>query len=120
MKGVSLMNDFVGSHGAAFMSDCMGWEMLMDLFVELDDEFHFTLDAASSEGDHKCWRYYTFEGSAFDYEWGGETVFCNPPYGRAIADWVRECGMEASCKRTFVVMLLSGSYGYLLVLGLYS
>lgn len=37
---------------------------------------------------------------------GGETVFCNPPYGKAIAEWVRKCSMEASRKDTIVVMLL--------------
>nr|UVN04816.1 MAG: dNA N-6-adenine-methyltransferase [Bacteriophage sp.] len=35
-----------------------------------------------------------------------ETVFCNPPYGRAIADWVRKCSMEASRENTTVVMLI--------------
>lgn len=37
---------------------------------------------------------------------GGETVFCNPPYGKAIAEWVRKCSMEASRKDTTVVMLI--------------
>jgi hypothetical protein len=37
---------------------------------------------------------------------GGETVFCNPPYGKAIPEWVRKCSMEASRKGTIVVMLL--------------
>lgn len=37
---------------------------------------------------------------------GGETVFCNPPYGRSVAEWVRKCSMEASRKDTTVVMLL--------------
>lgn len=48
----------------------------------------------------------TAENSAFDHEWGGKTVFCNPPYGRAIPEWVRKCSMEASRKDTLVVMLL--------------
>lgn len=37
---------------------------------------------------------------------GGETVFCNPPYGRSVAEWVCKCSMEASRKDTTVVMLL--------------
>lgn len=37
---------------------------------------------------------------------GGEAVFCNPPYGKAIAEWVRKCSAEASRKDTLVVMLL--------------
>nr|UVX39255.1 MAG: DNA N-6-adenine-methyltransferase [Bacteriophage sp.] len=99
-------NNFTNAGGAAYMSDRMDWETPTDLFAELDKEFHFTLDAASSETNHKCPEYYTAENSAFDHEWGGHTVFCNPPYGRAIADWVRKCSMEASRKNTIVVMLI--------------
>lgn len=99
-------NNFTSAGGAAYMSNRMDWETPSDLFAQLDAEFHFTLDAASSEANHKCRKYYTLEDSAFDHEWGGETVFCNPPYGRAIADWVRKCSMEASRKDTTVVMLI--------------
>lgn len=101
-----MSSDFTGSGGAAYMSDRMDWETPADLFAKLDDEFRFTLDAAASSSNHKCTKYYTAEDSAFDHEWGGETVFCNPPYGRAIAEWVRKCSMEASRKDTTVVMLL--------------
>lgn len=83
-----------------------GIEPPADLFSRLDNEFHFTLDAASSESNHKCSKYYTAGNSAFNHEWGGETVFCNPPYGKAISEWVRKCSMEASRKDTLVVMLL--------------
>lgn len=94
------MSDFTGSGGAAYMSNRMDWETPTDLFAKLDDEFGFTLDAAASASNHKCAKYYTAEDSAFDHEWGGETVFCNPPYGKAIAEWVRKCSMEASRKDT--------------------
>lgn len=99
-------NKFVASNGAAYMSNRMDWETPAWLYSELDNEFHFTLDAASSETNHKCRKYYTAENSAFDHEWTGETVFCNPPYGRAIADWVRKCSTEASREDTTVVMLI--------------
>ena len=73
-------NKFTSAGGAAYMSDRMDWETPTDLFSRLDEEFHFTLDAASSETNHKCRKYYTLEDSAFDHEWTGETVFCNPPH----------------------------------------
>lgn len=100
------MSDFTGAGGAAYMSNRMNWETPQELFDQLDAEFHFTLDAASSATNHKCQKYYTVEDSAFDHEWGGGTVFCNPPYGKAIAEWVRKCSAEASRKDTLVVMLL--------------
>lgn len=37
---------------------------------------------------------------------GGYTVFCNPPYGSAIKDWVRKCSDESKKKNTTVVMLI--------------
>ena len=88
------------------MSNRMDWETPTDLFAKLDNEFHFTLDAASSETNHKCQKYYTIEDNAFDHEWTGETAFYNPPYGRTIADWARKSSKEASRENTTVVMLL--------------
>ena len=99
-------NSFPATGGAAYMSNRTDWETPTDLFASLDDEFHFTLDAASSETNHKCPKHYTLENSAFNHEGGGETVFCNPPYGKAIADWARKCSTEASRKNTLVIMLL--------------
>lgn len=37
---------------------------------------------------------------------GGQIVFCNPPYGRAIAAWVRKCYEESRKPDTRVVMLI--------------
>ena len=37
---------------------------------------------------------------------GGQKVFCNPPYGRAIAAWVRKCYEESRKPNTTVVMLI--------------
>lgn len=65
------MSGFTDSGGAAYMSNRMDWETPADLFSKLDNEFHFTLDAAGSTTNHKCQKYYTAEDSAFDHEWGG-------------------------------------------------
>ena len=45
------------------MSNRMNWETPQELFDQLDAEFHFTLDAASSATNHKCQKYYTAEDS---------------------------------------------------------
>ena len=65
------MSDFTGAGGAAYMSNRMNWETPQELFDQLDAEFHFTLDAASSDANHKCPKYFTAENSAFNHEWGG-------------------------------------------------
>jgi len=37
---------------------------------------------------------------------GGYTVFCNPPYGSEIKNWVQKCSEEAKKDNTIVVMLI--------------
>lgn len=37
---------------------------------------------------------------------GGYRVFCNPPYGRAIIDWVEKAYREGTKDNTIVVMLI--------------
>lgn len=66
---------------ALFSSDKNFWETPQKLFDELDAEFHFTLDAAASDENHKCARYFTQNDDGLRQNWEGETVFCNPPYG---------------------------------------
>lgn len=44
---------------ALFSSDKNFWETPQKLFDELDAEFHFTLDVAASDENHKCARYFT-------------------------------------------------------------
>lgn len=85
-----------------FTSNTPEWGTPQDFFDKLNDEFHFDLDIAASEDNHKCDRYYTKEtdGLAHQDEWSG-TVWCNPPYGREIGKWVEACsrywGGSASC-----------------------
>lgn len=37
---------------------------------------------------------------------GGYVVFCNPPYGRKIYDWVKKCYEESQKPNTTVVLLI--------------
>lgn len=37
---------------------------------------------------------------------GGHRVFCNPPYGKEIGDWVQKCYEEGHKENTLVVMLI--------------
>ena len=75
-----------------FTSDSAEWGTPQTFFDELDKEFHFELDVAASDDNHKCDRYYTkaTDGLAHQTEWTG-TVWCNPPYGREIGKWVKAC-----------------------------
>jgi site-specific DNA-methyltransferase (adenine-specific) len=79
-----------------FSSKTDQWATPQDFFDKLNDEFHFTLDPCADETNHKCDKYFTKEQDGLTKEWDGETVFCNPPYGREIKDWVRKCFAEVN------------------------
>lgn len=68
-------------HGGMFSSTTDEWATPQGFFDELDEEFHFTLDPAASEENHKCETFFTKEQNGLDRSWGGYTAFCNPPYG---------------------------------------
>lgn len=82
------------------------WETPQDLFDSLNKEFHFTLDPASRDYNHKCAKYYTEKEDGLSKDWTGETVFCNPPYGRSIGKWVEKCYKEHTEHGVTVVMLI--------------
>jgi site-specific DNA-methyltransferase (adenine-specific) len=84
----------------------MTWATPQDFFDRLNEEFHFTLDPCATERTAKCKRYYTPEVDGLKQDWGGETVFCNPPYGREIGLWVKKCYDESRKPGTVVVMLI--------------
>ena len=82
------------------------WETPLWLFRELDNEFHFTLDAAASDDNHKCQKYFTKKTDAIVNDWSGNVVFCNPPYGKQIKAWCRKAYEESLKPDTTVVMLI--------------
>jgi len=91
---------------AMFSSTTNEWETPQDFFDKLNEEFHFTLDPCATHENAKCKKYYTVKEDGLKQDWQGETVFCNPPYGRAIKDWVRKCYEESRKPNTTVVMLI--------------
>lgn len=56
-----------------FTSNTPEWETPKDFFDKLDQEFHFDLDIAADDNNHKCARYYTKEtdGLANQASWWG-------------------------------------------------
>ena len=64
------------------------WATPKNLFRELDLEFGFTLDFCASKENAKCDKYYTKKQNALKQFPKGESIFCNPPYGREIGLFV--------------------------------
>lgn len=82
------------------------WETPQELFDELDKKYRFTLDPCALPENAKCEQYFTPDDDGLSKNWGGQSVFCNPPYGREIAEWVRKASEESKKPGTVVVMLL--------------
>lgn len=77
-----------------FSSKTDQWATPQAFFDDLNAEFGFTLDPCADEFNHKCAKYYTKQQNGLTQDWGGETVFCNPPYGRETQHWVKKCHDE--------------------------
>lgn len=82
------------------------WATPRLFFQQLDTEFHFTLDPCATPENAKCKKFYTIDTDGLTQDWGGQIVFCNPPYGKEIAKWVRKCAEESQKPNTTVVMLI--------------
>jgi len=84
----------------------MDWCTPMEFFKELDDEFHFTLDAAATPKSAKCSKYFTVEDNALEQDWKGHVVFLTPPYGRTLGKWVEKAYREGQKENTIIVLLI--------------
>lgn len=89
-----------------FLSKNMEWETPQSFFNELNNEFHFTLDCCALPHNAKCERFFTPEEDGLSQDWEGERVFCNPPYGRTIYNWIHKCSIESKKPNTLVVALI--------------
>ena len=81
------------------------WETPIELFDKLNNQYNFTLDPCSDIYNHKCNKYYTKKENGLIQDWSDEIVFCNPPYGREIYNWVKKCYVE-SLKGVKIVLLI--------------
>lgn len=89
-----------------FSSNTDQWATPQDFFDELNKEFNFDLDPCADEGNHKCEKWFDKNKNGLLQDWGGHVVFCNPPYGTEIKNWVKKCYEESRKENTVVVMLI--------------
>lgn len=81
------------------------WETPQDFFNTLNEEFRFTLDAAALPENAKVSHFYTPEMDGLKQPWYG-SVWCNPPYGRGIDQWIAKGYWAARNGDALVVMLV--------------
>jgi len=82
------------------------WSTPDDLFAELNQIFHFDLDACASAENAKCETFFTKEQDALQQRWRG-TVWMNPPYGRKIASFMQKALEESRVGATVVCLVPS-------------
>lgn len=78
-----------------FTSTTADWATPQDLFDQLDQTFHFTLDVCASESNAKCKRYFTAEQDGLKQDWGGGHYLVQS------AVWSRDWQMGGKMRRTY-------------------
>jgi len=64
---------------ALYTSASEHWATPDDVYDKLNSEFQFTLDPCPLGGN-----------GGLHMSWEGQRVYCNPPYGRGIGDWLKK------------------------------
>jgi phage N-6-adenine-methyltransferase len=89
-----------------YSSKSIEWETPLELFKELDNEFHFTLDVCATNNNKKCKKYYDSSVDGLKQDWKG-VCWMNPPYGRVIGEWMRKAYLSAKNGATVVCLIPS-------------
>ncbi len=88
-------------NNALFTSKTGLWETPQEFFDKLNREFDFTLDACATPENAKCINFYSPEQDGLSMPWNGR-VWCNPPYGRQVGQWVKKAYIYRRAEIRFV------------------
>lgn len=86
-----------------FSSKSNEWATPQHFFDALNEEFKFTLDPCATKENAKCKKFFTEDVNGLVQSWDNEIVFCNPPYGRGLKNWVKKA---SEAEGGVVVMLI--------------
>lgn len=75
------------------------------IFRQLNNIFHFTLDAAASDNNHLCEYYFTKFENGLYRGWTLHRVFCNPPFSNK-ADWINKANEEVQNNNCPIVVMI--------------
>jgi phage N-6-adenine-methyltransferase len=87
-----------------FSSQTDLWATPQNFFDTLNAEFSFEVDVCANEENAKCQIWYSVEQDGLKQKWQG-ICWMNPPYGRAIKQWIKKA-YESSLSGATVVCLL--------------
>ena len=90
-----------------FSSKSGEWSTPQAFFDRLDWHFGpFDLDPCANIHNTKCANFFTEAEDGLSKDWGGHTVFVNPPYGRGIDKWIEKAHSESKKENTKIVLLI--------------
>ena len=108
------MSDVISSDLSS--DDKNSWSTDPAVFEAFNREFHFVLDAAASDSNHKCDLYFTKEDDALTEDWAeqvedcySKSVWVNPPYGKGCIKPFMDKSYEESRKGLTVALLVPGT-----------
>ena len=92
-----------------FSSRTNEWATPKALFRSLNKEFHFDLDVAATAKNATCKKYFTRQINGLKQDWcknsKTKSIFCNPPYGKGVENWL-EKAIDESKKGCTIVCLI--------------
>lgn len=94
-----------------FSSESTEWATPQPVYNWLDSMFHFGVDVAASATNRKHTRFFSKTDNGLAQSWASETVWCNPPYGRGVGQWLRKGRDEAIRGRALCVFLVPARVG---------
>jgi phage N-6-adenine-methyltransferase len=90
-----------------FSSQKIEWATPQALFDDLDAEFGFEVDVCATDAtdaNAKCAAFFTKDDDGLKQKWTG-VCWMNPPYGRAIQNWIRKAYESAQQGATVVCLV---------------
>ena len=82
------------------------WTTPKTVFDELNKEFNFDLDVASTHENALCEKHFTQAENGLVQSWGGYNVFCNPPYSN-LGEWIKKAYEERNQANCIVLLIPS-------------
>lgn len=77
-----------------FSSKCDAWTTPIELFKQLNDKWHFDIDACASDENALCKIFYSKACSILDQSFTNKKIFMNPPYGRNMYKFIQWCSSQ--------------------------
>jgi DNA N-6-adenine-methyltransferase (Dam) len=83
-----------------------------DLWANLDDEFNFTVDAASSDANYRVERHWTLADDGLSQSWENEVVWVNPLFDRQSHLWVVKALRTDNCVAVYLLPASTSSQAF--------